>query len=414
MMRQVVLWAVMGMGFAAAAAAEPSVPADESATTAVDPELEAAAAAAAAEVAAPAARATTDAVAAGGGSRQMNPDLSLILDSAAGAFSRERHLRQGGHAIDENGLRMQGLELVASANVDPYFRFDMAVQLTEMEVEEAALTTLALPAGLQARAGYLNIPFGRENPRHLHSWSFANPSLAHSRFLAQEHFSGAGAELSALLPLPFYLLVTADVIDPHEATGLRSSTFGPVESSTSGRLDGPEDLVYVGRLASFHALSDDWSLALGTSASMGQSPLKPDDTAALWGADLYLKWRPVSSGDDAWALALAAEYLARDTQVPGGNVRDHGGYAELNAWLGRWWMASLRGDLVGHVSGTAPAGTELGIWQRRTSVALTWLPTHFSKLRLQTDWGQGEGDRPYFASFVQVEVSAGEHGAHAF
>jgi hypothetical protein len=414
MIRQFVFAAWVVLGSASVAVAQPAVVSGEPAATAVDPELEAAAAAAAAEVAAPGDSASPGDVATGVGSRQMNPDLSLILDSAAGAFSRQRHVRQGGHAIDENGLRMQGLELVASANVDPYFRFDMAVQLTEMEVEEAALTTLALPGGLQARAGYLNVPFGRENPRHLHAWSFANPSLAHSRFLAQEHFSGAGAELSVLLPLPFYLLATANAVDPHEATGLRSATFGTVESSASGRLDGLEDLVYVGRLASFHALSDDWSLALGTSASMGQSALKPDDTAALWGADLYLKWRPVSSGDDAWALALTAEYLARDTQAPGGNVRDHGGYAELNAWLGRLWMASLRGDLVGHVSGPAPAATELGIWQRRTSVALTWLPTHFSKLRLQTDWGQGEGDRPYFASFVQVEVSAGEHGAHAF
>ena len=396
---------VVGVSFAVPAPAQPVAETQE---LQVDPALEAAAAADA-----PAAD-DADAATPSGRPPQMNPDISLILDTAAAAFSRGDHLHQGGHAVDESGMVLQGLEFVASANVDPYFRFDLNFQLAGVHLEEAALTTLALPGGLQARAGYLMVPFGRGNTQHLHTWSFVSPSLLHTRFLSAEHFSGVGAELSALLPLPFYLTLTANVLDPHRSTGLRSASFGAIESSASGRVDGLEDPVYSTRIHGFYPLSDDWSLSLGASGAFGQSPFVPDNRAALWGGDLYLKWRPVSSGDDAWGVALSSEYVLRDVQVPGDSVREHGLNAQVDAWLGRFWMVSVRGEGLDHVSGTVHDQAMFGTWQRRSSIALTWLPTHFSKLRLQGDWGQGEGNRPAFGVFVQAEVSAGEHGAHAF
>jgi hypothetical protein len=35
-------------------------------------------------------------------------------------------------------------------------------------------------------------------------------------------------------------------------------------------------------------------------------------------------------------------------------------------------------------------------------------------IRLQLDIGRVRHHDPYFAGFLQLEVSAGEHGAHAF
>lgn len=362
---------------------------------------------------------------AGAQMRQMNPDLSFILDGTAGWFSDpEQHLRQGGHAVDETGATMQGIELAATAAADPYFRFDMFFQLGHLHIEEAVLTTLGLPAGLQARGGYFNAAFGRENPQHLHSWSLVNPSLAHTRFLSEEHFASAGAELSWLLPLPWYLLATADVFDASSRVGLRSTTFGPVEQSSRGVVDGPEDLLYVGRLESFHELGPDWSLVLGASGAFGQSSYVPDDRATLFGGDLYLKWRPVSSGQGKVAVALTLEGMLRDAQVPGDSVRDAGGYAQLDVQFALRWMATLRAEQVGWLHGTTP--DPLGApqaTQRRGSLALTFLPTHFSKIRLQADLFRGptggSGDegaesRTGAALFLQTEISAGEHGAHRF
>ncbi|MDY0063160.1 MAG: hypothetical protein RBU45_25360 [Myxococcota bacterium] len=392
---------------------------------ALDPELAAAFAAdqAAREAAPPAL--PSPPVGGGAGMRQMNPDLSFILDTTAAWYSDPAwHLRQGGHAADETGVTLQGVELAASASVDPYFRFDLYFQLGHLHLEEAVLTTLALPAGLQARAGFFNAAFGRENPQHLHSWNLVNPSLAHGRFLAEEHFAGAGGELSWLLPLPWYLLATVDVFDSSSRAGLRSSTFGASESTSSGLLDGPEKLVTVGRLESFGELGPDWSLALGLSGAWGLSPHVPDNRATLYGADCYLKWRPIGEGRGALFVALTVEAVLRDTQVPGDSVRDAGGYAQLDVQLSQRWLVTLRGETVGWLSGPTPDPRRAPADdQRRASLGLTFLPTHFSKLRLQGDLqtgptgGSGEAgaeERTGVAVFLQTEISAGEHGAHRF
>ena len=350
----------------------------------------------------------------------MNPDLSLILNVGAAAYSREAHITQGGHAMDDSGAAIQGLELAASASVDPYFRFDLFFELAHLHIEEVAATTLALPWNLQARAGYLIVPFGRANTRHVHSWNFVNPPLSHSRFLSEEHFSGAGAELSVLLPLPWYSMVIADVLDTRPATGMRSSTFARADQTKSGRVDGPEDFVYSGRWENFFALGDDWSLNVGADGAWGQSPYSADDRAELYGGDVYLKWRPISSGEGATAVALTLEYLMRTTQVPKDFARDHGGYARVDVQLDRYWMAGARFGYADALR--APVDDPVGDWARQTpgrqwraSVSATFLPTHFSKVRLQYELSEQAGLAPIaHAGFVAVEVSAGEHGAHQF
>ncbi|MBN1606434.1 MAG: hypothetical protein JW940_07355 [Polyangiaceae bacterium] len=355
------------------------------------------------------------AVAASGRLASLNPKMSLILDTGLAWFGRADHLTQGGHAMDDNGLWLQGLEFAATASVDPFFRFDLAFQLTEAEIEEAYLTTLALPVGLQARAGMMSAAFGRQNPLHLHFWNFVNPPLSHTRFLSAEQLRGPGAELSMLMPLPWYLTLTGQAFGTTEELGFASASFGTSEMNASGRIGGPEDFLYVLRMENFFELSPDWSLLSGLSEALGQSPWVPDGRTYLHGGDLYLKWRPISSGQGEYALGLTLEYVLRDTRVPGGRLRDHGGYAELDALVTKRWMAGLRFDTTRRWEGIVPDPQVIPGKQTRGSASIAFLPTHFSKLRLQGDilrdrahggWG--------WASFVQAEVSAGEHGAHKF
>lgn len=346
---------------------------------------------------------------------KMNPDMSFILNVGGAWFSRKNHLQQGGHAINDNGLQLQGLELAASASVDPYFRFDTYFQLTEAEVEEAYLTTTSLPWNLQARAGLMNAAFGRENALHLHSWNFANPSLAHTRFMSEEHFRGPGAEVSALLPLPWYVNLIGQVFGTTEALGFNSASFGASEVNSHQRIQGLKDLLYVLRLENFLELSTDWSLLVGMSEGLGQSPFVPDGRSYLHGGDFYVKWRPVSRGDGDFALSLTVEYLLRDSALQDGRLRDHGGYAELDAQLAKRWMTGLRFDTTSLWHDDTPNPEDISGWQRRGSASLTFLPSHFSKLRLQGDLiKERDRDGLQHAAFLQVEVSAGEHGAHKF
>jgi hypothetical protein len=345
----------------------------------------------------------------------LNPDISFILDVGGAWFNKANHLMQHGHAMDDSGIQLQGLELAASASVDPYFRFDLFFQLKDVDIEEAFLTTLALPWNLQVRAGMLNAAFGRENAMHLHTWNFANPPLSHTRFMSAEHFRGPALELSALMPLPWYLNLIAEMFGTSESVGFNSATFGSSEVNKAKRIDGFDDFVYVLRMENFFELSANWSLLLGLSEGLGQSPFVPDGRTYLHGADVYVKWRPVKSGRGDYALALTLEYMLRDTRIPGGRLRDHGGYLQLDALLTNRWMLGLRVDTTDLWHGASPDPQKVPGWQRRASVSLTFLPTHFSKLRVQGDFGQ---DREHHglgsAVFLQAEVSAGAHGAHKF
>jgi hypothetical protein len=399
---------------AGAADAAPSADTTPAPPTAVDPDLARAlaadqAAAAQKQAEAPAAAPRVQPMV------KMNPDLSFILDVGAAWFGRADHLMQGGHSIDDNGIKVQGLELAASASVDPFFRFDTYVQLTDMEIEEAFLTTLALPWNLQARAGLINAAVGRQNPTHLHTWNYANPPLSHTRFMSREHFRGPGLELSVLMPLPWYLMLIGQAFDTTEALGFNSVTFGSSEQNGSGRIERPGDFVYVLRMENFFELSTDWSLLVGGSESQGQSPYVPRGRTYLHGGDLYLKWRPISEGLGDFALALTVEYLARDCPTPYGRFRDNGGYAQIDALLWRRWMVGLRFDSTAMWKGISPDLDVVPGWQRRGSLSFTFLPTHFSKLRLQGDVIRDEARSDLgYAVFLQAEVSAGEHGAHKF
>ena len=231
------------------------------------------------------------------------PDISFIIDVGLGWFFWDDHVRQGGHAIDENGFTFQGLEMAVSGSVDPYFRYDMNFEISHLHLEEAYITTLSLPINMQIRVGYMNAAFGRQNPQHLHTWNYVNPPLSHTRFMGEEHFSGLGVELSFLLPLPWYLFVGGQVLDTHPETAFRSTSFGTVDSTGSGKMDGLEDFLYLARIENFFAITDDWSLSWGLNGAWGQSPWVPDNRVDLYGTEIYLKWRPISSGREALAVA---------------------------------------------------------------------------------------------------------------
>src|SRR5690606_15804616 len=96
-----------------------------------------------------------------------------------------------------------------------YLRADvfLAISLDGLEVEEAYVTTLGLPANLQLRGGQLYAPFGRFNQLHfLEATPFADMPLVNRRFFGGEQLRGVGVEASVLLPLPFYVELRAALL----------------------------------------------------------------------------------------------------------------------------------------------------------------------------------------------------------
>lgn len=344
-------------------------------------------------------------------------DISLILDVAAAAFTAEEPLQGGAHDPIQNGFTFQQLEMSLSSVVDPYFRFDGNIVFSQfgVEVEEAYVTTLDLPASLQVRAGQFLTRFGRINATHPHSWDFADQPFGHSRIFGGEGNRGLGAELSWLTPLPWHVEVLGSITDATGASTARSF-FGAEPS----RVLSPFDLQLTGALKQFFELSDDWSLLWGLSTATGPNPTGYRNRTDLFGTDLYVKYRPTKR--NTWSsLALQTEALYRRRQVPGDVLTDVNGYGQVVWRFAQRWATAARYEFGTPARGEDgrvaldPLDPEWTEARHRVSANVTFWPTEFSRLRLQgaTD-AVGWREQTDYSVFLTLEAVVGAHGAHAF
>jgi len=341
---------------------------------------------------------------------EMNPALSIILDTVGSYASEAKRVPLGGHAPTANGVAITGAELTASASVDTYFRFDAAFSMTDLELEEITFTTLALPGNLQVRGGKFLARLGRHNATHAHAWRFVLHPLPSQYLFGAEGLGAPGLEVSWLAPLPWYTELVGAV-----QVGGRGS-FLETEGDASGK-----DLVTPLRLVQFFDLSDDWALQVGLNAVQGPSALAPGvgNRAYAYGFDLFVKWRPIGFGETGYSfVAWTTEAWARELEAPLDRWRDVGGTSDLVVGLDKRWETALRGELWRRVEGADPTEANqraaFGLDTERGSVALTFLPSHFSRVRLQYTLEHVEGYAVNHLALVQVEVSAGAHGAHTY
>jgi hypothetical protein len=343
--------------------------------------------------------------------QSLNPDLSFIADFAAAGFSEPLEMN-GDHDPHDNGFNLQALELAVAASVDPYFRFDSNIVFLQSgsEIEEAYGTTLALPYGLQIRAGKFLTRFGRFNPTHPHTWTFADQPLVIGRFFGPDGNRGVGMEVSELLPfLPWYAEVVVAAQDTR-GVGLSFLQSNPDGSVPPVKQLG--DLQYTGNINQFFPISDDVSLSWGISGMAGHNvPAQPSWTEIL-GTDIYLKYRPLTEGS-VTIVSLSAEAFLRRYQVGGGTAEDTGAFAQLFWRFALRWGAAVSAEYVNSAH-LDPFNIE-GL-QQRYKANVTFWPTEFSRLRLQYDVeppGPNHGDVGH-ALFLAVEFAVGAHGAHKF
>jgi hypothetical protein len=318
------------------------------------------------------------------------PDLSAIGSFAAAWNDWDvgaRSPRDGPYApeVDRPAFLFQELELGIQAVVDPYVRADVFLSFVPggVDVEEAYVTTLSLPAGLQVKAGTFFSPFGRINGMHPHAWDFVDAPLAPGRLLAPEKLAGPGVQVAWLAPLPWFAELTA------------------AAQSSAVEADGAAEITGVARLLQYFALGDATTLGFGLSAAARAEG--GGAARQLGGADLYLRVRPPASRA---YVTLTGEVFAR--RLDGEGSASWGGYAQAfwrpspHAGLGARWDAAPS-------AGETPPGTE-----QRASLLATWFPSEFLRLRLQGAWDWLPGGGGGLAALLGLEFIVGAHGAHPF
>ncbi len=325
----------------------------------------------------------------GSSQKALIPDISLV-GSFAGGFFRDDPATDQGENPSRTGFNFQGLELGLQSVVDPYIHADIFILFLEdgIEVEDATVTTLSLPWNFQMRAGKMPGKFGRQNSQHLEQLPFIDFSLANRYFFTPEGFSELGVEVSNLLPLPWY----------------SELTFQFLQGDNTGNFDGPrkEDFAYLGRWVNQFEPASNLSILTGFSGAFGFNGSAPGNLTELYGADLYLRWKP----SDRRGLKWQTEYFLRRKQDVGIKLTEGGLYSQLVWQFARRWEAGVRADLVGFPEET--------VKQAGAAASLTFLATEFFRLRAQYEAVHTPGTRLNHEAFLQLQFNMGPHGAHAF
>jgi len=332
------------------------------------------------------------------GSNLLNPNVSVI-----GWFQGQAG--DANDAPDSRAFDLREAELGLQANVDPYSRADFFISFNPEEgvdLEEGYLSLLTLPAGLSAKLGKFRNNFGKFNRTHPPETPFADRPLAAERFLGEEGLAGAGISASWLIPLPFYLNLDAEV------------------TNTPGRDDVPafeayrgKDLLYLGRLSTYHDLGEAANVTLGGSVADGANG--PDTNAlpgsipalraTLVGADVTFRWKNPRRAIYRSLLAQA-EWIQRHAEGESGPTRQ-GGFAYADYQFARRWHVGARYDWSDRLEDpeTSPATGVLGF--------LSFTPSEFSLISVQARHRDLEnGNTTDY--FLKTTFNIGPHGAHPF
>ena len=326
------------------------------------------------------------------------PDFSAIVDGALG-YTNLSPAQQGLTAdlLPQHLVQplLQEVELAVQAVIDPYARGDIFItfSLDSVEVEEAFLTTLSLPWGLQLKAGKFYSPFGRLNQLHRHQWVFVDQPLAQQRLVASDGLNGPGLDLAWLAPFPWFFelhLAYQDTLPGFESV---------------------RQLTGVARLIQYFELSDWATLGVGLSWADFRA-VQATDFKNLGGADVFLKIRDPASRA---YVTLQGEVFARQREAQTLGESSWGGYGQVVWRIDREWEVSARYDgtpfenVVLPGSAPLPPGT-----QSSYSLLGTFYASEFLRVRVQPSWEQLPGGVNGFQVFANFEFSVGVHGAHPY
>jgi hypothetical protein len=390
---------------ARAPAQEPVAPADTTDT------LEAIEARLLGELGAPDTAAPAAAPSAQPAAATLNPDLSLISDFLVDLSPEEATL--------ENGERYQlrEIEIGIQGVVDPYFRYDafLGIHGDEIEVEEGYVTTLALPANLQARLGKFLVPFGKVNLTHRPELPMFDYPLVHREFFGEEGFSSTGAWGSWIGdPLGFYQelsIVGAEGMEAHEhgeeehAEEAGEPSQAQEEEGHGGNLANDlGDRLWLAHVKNSIDLSPAANLEIG--ASWATAIVEEEGLRArtnVYGIDVTWRWKPPQFSKYRSAI-LQAEAIWRDEAGIGETKT--GGFAFAQWQLARRWHVGARGDWVEppEEEGTLQGGQLL----------VKWFPTEFSQLRLAYERQDPEEGDALDRLIFQTTFALGPHRPHAF
>lgn len=375
-----------------------------------------------------------------------NPAISVILDGGLYQYDNDSEEYElpgfalGGEAgLNEAGFGIGHTEISASSNIDQHFfgKFTMAIAEhegeTEVELEEAYVQTLGLGNGLTVTGGRFFSAMGYLNEQHAHAWDFADAPLIY-RGLFGNQLLDDGVRVAYVAPTETFLEVGVEALSGKKfpAGGEQDSFAANTLFAHLGGDIGDSHSWQVG--VSRWAANDIEGRTSGGDAHSGGSEETPSFTgeSAISALDAVYKWAPNGNPKNE-NLKIQFEYFVREEDgdivlLNSGPPEEtttyegtqSGWYVQSVYQFQPHWRVGARYDaLTADNSGSDDAVLEEaglddeGHTPTRTSLMVEWVPSEFSRVRLQfnQDDSYEESDNQVF---LQYTMSMGSHGAHNF
>jgi len=375
-----------------------------------------------------------------------NPAISITLDGRHASFSNDAAsyelpgFQLGGEAgIGDEGFSVRHTEITASANIDNNFYGQVTTAIaehdgeTEVELEEAFVQTTGLGNGVSVTAGRFFSNFGYLNEQHEHAWDFADAPLIY-RGMVGKKIVDDGVRVSFVAPTDLFLEIGAEAFqgDAFPAGGEHS---GVGAWTGFAHLGGDLGTDHSWQLGLSHWSADDITNRTGGGHSHGEDDSSETPTFAgdshISAIDAVYKWAPNGNMKNQH-LVLQMEYFDRNedgtiTMVGSDPLESStykgdqkGWYAQaVYQFMPRWRMGYRYDQLDANNSGDdMDVLEEAGLFDehhtpKRHSAMIEWLPSEFSRVRLQYNKDESSADSDDQV-FIQYTHSLGSHGAHQF
>lgn len=358
-----------------------------------------------------------------------NPAIGMILNGRWISVNDDFQYSVPGFFLAEEigpgdqGIQLGESELNMSANVDDKFYASTTIAFgEETEVEEAYIQTLALGNGFKVKAGKFFSSIGYLTSKHAHSDDFASRPLPYEVFLGGQ-YGDAGIQTNWLAPTDLYWESGFEFFrgDSFPAAGANNSGMGAWTAFTHIGGDFSQSQSWRAGVSFLNAEVDQRESDSGEIFS-GDSH--------LWIADFILKWNPVGKmiGQQ---FKLQGEYFLRNEKglfngsgSNNNNLDDTYFNSDTSGWylqgvyrFSRQWRVGLRAAHLSSQKLPALFDDSLLDFQnaspKQTSVMLDWSNSEFSRIRLQYDRYELNGD-PQNGWILQYIAAFGAHGAHSF
>jgi len=337
------------------------------------------------------------------------PDIALIVNMSAvsrdvknsdyEAYEIAGFVGEGEAELPFNkdrGFNLNYAELALHSAVDPYFDVFAVFHLhpDAFEIEEAYVTTRALPKSFRLKAGKFRSAFGRQNEKHQHAWSFDEQPIVYKALLGPDVISDPGIQLQWMAPTDTYIMAGGEALQ-----GGNDRSFGDTQGNN----------LYVGYIKSSIDISDDISVLGGISLAHGKTEMKQDSD--IYGLDLTLRKQLGSYSAISWQ----SEYLQRNRE----DDKQGGLYSQVVYQHNNNYSMGVRYEDISknETDLTAYSGIDTDNLQKYTAM-LQYKPFPFSRLRLEYSHDETKiingQRRDNDTVILSLNIAAGAHGAHAY